>query len=54
MGLGMLEILLLGICLAIPVGIAIVVFVLMMLARKRRGKPDVDERVEREDIDDRD
>ena len=51
-GLGMQEILLLAILLAIPVGVLAVVFVVMMLARKRRGQTDVDERVERDDIDD--
>ena len=40
-----------GMALVLVVGSMLV---LMMLARKRRGDPDLDERVEREDRDDRD
>ena len=51
-GLGMQEILLLGICSVVPVGILAAVLIVMRLSKK--SPRDADDRVEREDIDDRD
>ena len=53
-GLGMQEIFLLAVCVAIPLGVVAVVLVLMRLSKKSPADRDMDERVEREDVDDRD
>jgi len=51
-GLGMQEIILLGLCVLVPLAAAAVVLVVMRLSKTK--PPDADDRVEREDIDDRD
>lgn len=53
-GIGMQEVLLLGLCAAVPLGSIAVIFVVMKLTGKKSRVRDADGRDEREDIDDRD
>jgi len=50
----MQEILLLGMCLAVPVGIAVAVLAVMRLTKKTPRDRELDGRVEREDVGERD